>query len=722
MSKSLEKISGELKPALRTLIQLRYLIFLGVFLFSFFSLVGSSYYSFSYFNKEKSDAAHSVGVPFRFPSEPGRNITYVYKGHIKCPGPCVINTFKVIPDDRILEFKINGQSVLKDLHGDLGDLHNGIVAKLKPYLQAWNNDIYIEIADYGGVFGLSFFPDYLSIRYLGLIIAAFVSLFLMFSQFYRKIEALYLAFSGLAVIAIILLLGPLKNRVLTELSLHVNNDTPLFWTIGHGITKGFKPYVDFFEFKPPMIFYLSALSLKLLGNYHLTHYISVIVQLCIVVAPILALLLFKPKLCIDRHLYAALILWAVPVGILCAILSLKNTYGVYADSFSPGFVALYIVCISYGPSAITMRDKRMWLAGVCIMLATMFKEPYYLACLVCGLVLSHDPKMFLRNFIIPSVIAGVMTVILMGMAGILIPYLTIYIPGQIGGEGSHLNRNLLMQAFDFTNIYEPFKRLSPLFGSLSIGLILTSLFVSSIYNNSLIISGKETLPAKQKANLYLSLYFVLKIFLICYLSSVAVRLRSQQYYHQYIVVIPIILTFYVCFANTLRQIWPVFKSNVFIPISCAFIFLLILANVLTSQQFQQNKHNQYHGDNIVARAKYVDRLCDVLGADRYQYIDSTGPFDLFLPFTRHLPQGPFFIQDSNFLYNRKTRDQFNRQVEQANLLILRHIIYSAAVKEVEHIIERDFTLTPPRVVKDLVPPAGWPYRVYYRKAFVAEME
>ncbi len=65
-----------------------------------------------------------------------------------------------------------------------------------------------------------------------------------------------------------------------------NVDTPIYWAIGHGILKGFVPYRDMYETKPPGIFLLSALSYLVTGGGALTHVPPVIVLLFVALAPL----------------------------------------------------------------------------------------------------------------------------------------------------------------------------------------------------------------------------------------------------------------------------------------------------------------------------------------------------------------------------------------------------------------------------------------------------
>ena len=690
---------------------------MGIFLFSFSSLLFSSYFSFTYYDKDNPDVVRSVGLPFKYPS-PKRNVTYVYEGYLKCPGICVINKFKIVPDDRILEFKVNGQSVLKNVHGDLGDMHNGVTANLDTYLHAGLNHITIEVIDYGGIYKLSFSPNYLSTHYLGLIVLSFISLFLLFSQFFRKTHATLLALSGLALIAIALLSGPIRNRLLTELSLHFTVDTLLYWTVGHGIAEGFKPWLDFFEGKPPFIFYLSALSLKLSGNYHLTNYVSIALQSLVCLAPIFALVLFKPRVP-DKYLFSALILWAVPVGMLCMLFTQIRAAAVQIESFGAGFVSLYLLCISNNSSnsPFSLRDKRVWLAGLCIMLASMTKEPFYLICLVCGLILSYDWKMFFRNFIVPSVIAGIMAVIFMSAAGILFPYLTIYLP-SMAGNPTQANQNFLADGFNFSTLYESFKQFSPLFWWMSLCLIMGSLFASFVYSNSITQSHK-TIQQSQKANLSLSSYFILKAFFICYLTSLSIRMSIYEWGHTHVYVIPVILASYVCFANTLRQFQKLLRESILVLICCTITFLLILGTVLTLSPIGEDLVSEHWENDRPAKARYIDQLCDALKIERYQYIGNCCTNDTITPYTRHLPQGPFFVQFENVTYSRQN---IAEQINRSNLLIVsrERNINTERSKEISQIINRDFTAMPPEEVKNIIPPAHWNYDVYYRKNLIKE--
>jgi hypothetical protein len=65
-----------------------------------------------------------------------------------------------------------------------------------------------------------------------------------------------------------------------------NVDTPLYWTIGHGILKGLVPYRDLYETKPPGIFLVSALSYLVTGGGALTHATHILSLVFVALAPL----------------------------------------------------------------------------------------------------------------------------------------------------------------------------------------------------------------------------------------------------------------------------------------------------------------------------------------------------------------------------------------------------------------------------------------------------
>ena len=59
-------------------------------------------------------------------------------------------------------------------------------------------------------------------------------------------------------------------------------------------------------------------------------------------------------------------------------------------------------------------------------------------------------------------------------------------------------------------------------------------------------------------------------------------------------------------------------------------------------------------DKSVIEATYIDNILDYYGEDRYQYIGFVNPSYYFIGFTKHLPEGPIFVQDPDNLIDEES--------------------------------------------------------------------
>ena len=75
-------------------------------------------------------------------------------------------------------------------------------------------------------------------------------------------------------------------------------DTTMYYAIGKGLTHDLIPYQDLFETKPPMIFFLSALSYKLTNDFYLCNIISFIILLLTSLSVTIFLII---KIIIDKN-------------------------------------------------------------------------------------------------------------------------------------------------------------------------------------------------------------------------------------------------------------------------------------------------------------------------------------------------------------------------------------------------------------------------------------
>ena len=113
----------------------------------------------------------------------------------------------------------------------------------------------------------------------------------------RKLRLLFMVLGALLFAAFFLVPALVKSWycLRTELNAAYSVDDPLYWAVGRGILNGLKPYIDLFENKPPGIFWLSALSMKLTGGVYAMNIFSFICLLITALTPAAAAVMLCRK-------------------------------------------------------------------------------------------------------------------------------------------------------------------------------------------------------------------------------------------------------------------------------------------------------------------------------------------------------------------------------------------------------------------------------------------
>jgi hypothetical protein len=195
----------------------------------------------------------------------------------------------------------------------------------------------------------------------------------------------------------------------------VDEDVMIYLSIGRGIQNGLKMYTDLFESKPPGIFLLSWLSMWLTNG---TGLMRTVQDFGLVVAPLSLAYISRQKW--DRFLCAFVF------GCLISLWSYSNSAGLETEIYGVFPMTLYAIFITS-----PMTQRKIILSGVCIFLATFFREPYILGILVAAILISNTTQEFINRFVYPVIVAAALYCLALICTGVLIPYVQVYLPGML---------------------------------------------------------------------------------------------------------------------------------------------------------------------------------------------------------------------------------------------------------------------------------------------------
>lgn len=198
-----------------------------------------------------------VSLPLSRASVGGATV-YVIKGQMAL-GPLAPKTFRIIPDDRVLEMRINGTPVsLADFsYEELGNWSFGFSIDLSPYVTTGKNSFYIRYADLGapGLTGMQI-KNPASGWFWLLILAWVVLMAPIWSKLAKRydVKPLYsflyvLIASGCVIrIATIFIFNPLD---------HIGSDAQRHWEAGIDVLR-----IDLMTMTDPIMYqlYISALA------------------------------------------------------------------------------------------------------------------------------------------------------------------------------------------------------------------------------------------------------------------------------------------------------------------------------------------------------------------------------------------------------------------------------------------------------------------------------
>lgn len=216
------------------------------------------------------------------------------------------------------------------------------------------------------------------------------------------------------------------------LRLRPTSDSQLYLAMARAWLNGFHLYRDLFETKPPGVFLLAALAMRLGGGFPL--YVWFQLVLLVLMCPVLGLYGFVRFKSVEGAIRLLAIVLCLLLGITIAVTALSQTIGFQAEGFALVFATLTVLLF-----AMPATDSRQLVAdlisGVSLGVASMFKEPFAGSALLGMLVFVRSSRDGYRVLRILAAAAVTGTVILVASASFT-DYVSLYLPEMFSGRAT----------------------------------------------------------------------------------------------------------------------------------------------------------------------------------------------------------------------------------------------------------------------------------------------
>ncbi len=483
----------------------------------------------------------------------------------------------------------------------------------------------------------------------------------------------------LIIIGIIISSIDLIGILYFELQGFLGTDAHFFRTVGQGIVNGIKPYVGLYEPKPPIIFILNAISLKLFEGTQLVK----VLQIIILLAFPISFFIYGRK---AKKGMEATLLFAL-FGLLLAGYVGVRAGGGLTESFGALFGCMYIMLIASGEK---VSRKRSILLGFLLAITVGFKEPFLLTVFAGTLILVKNPKDLCWNILIPFVIAFLVGSILLLIFGYFGPYFFVNLPHAILYRSAP--EQLIDNIINSRMVWVDHARYSSVLVMILICLWAFSLLY--IYRS-----------ASSVRNLSIRIVFWITSIILVHLVCV---LGGRFYSHAYVMAVP---TYIAMFLFIVREGIGSSKKG-------SSALLLIFALYFASFSIYHERHDydaitdayneaeSWKGDI----ASLIDTTIDRCNVDRYMNLvdGGSGPTSK----TRYSPDGPMYMQYENFGRNAYFKYEFLKDLQTVPLILIYDNVYNARIppdysEYVNNYVWSNFSKQPWPCAEPFVQPADY---------------
>jgi len=486
-------------------------------------------------------------------------------------------------------------------------------------------------------------------------------------------------------------------RLASELNPAYNWDDPLYWAVGRGILNGLTPYSDLFETKPPGIFWISALSLKLTGGVHFMNVFSFFCLIFTGLVPSIATAILCRKRNFDRRTSVLMLFASLLFGMMLALYSQIRSGYIQVEAFGALFVCVYLLLIfDTDEKKFKLWSPTVIASGLFLACAGLMKEPFVLIAAAASLLFIRSGRGFFYKMILPLLYGGAAGAAVMAATGVLKPYLTIYIKYMMNSR-IHSDNSPIQRIFDFEHLTNDLSNFSPL---LCCAVILLYIFIFFY-----IAQDVRELPSVgfKPWLQWISRFVALPIGLLA--ASFSVAIGGQYYNHHHIFALPAYMALMLmmlrsCVAqpeliNNNRALTEPKPEIRYGPNQCRKALCMFCAVLLFGfyllPDFTYDENLSIETARMQTHAVYIDELLDEKDIDRYLFFGLNGPY--FIGLTKHSPLGPVFAQ-----YPPDFTDENNwfcqnllAELSEAQIVFVAFVDVGVITEKVWDILGSDFT-------------------------------
>lgn len=500
----------------------------------------------------------------------------------------------------------------------------------------------------------------------------------------RIVIALLLAILVLGLFRAVIILGAISHY---ELSHPYWSDLHFFMAVGRGILNGLIPYADLFETKPPGIFLISAFSLALSGDMTIAFILETVAFVApAVLGAILAYRYLRPSGTAWNMERLVLFLTFLLYALLLSAFHGFVSGSMHPETFGGALLALY------GMLVLTRRELNVpmiVLLSILLLSCVMLKEPFLPASLAVGLLVSGMSwRKFIRAYVIPLILGGIIGVILLAAFGYLGPYLGIYLPEIYYGRAAYFLPTW-MSMLQIGKIVENIADFSPFLAIVSSVLLLLTpalwmreakrrekaivtflFFISAALISWASVPSSWILNGRTLSNAML--YFFGLVGSVLLIEGIVLRYRRANREAMVLVaswLIPLLMLlslsialgaggdfrlhhtgtvvpfFYLLAILAVRELAMKAVWSLWVRISILITAVLLSLGAFTYKIYDfpsllRERHQTMQ--KIIEEALVFDQILDTCGEERYLIVGEI-PLELWA-FTRHSPLGPGFFQ------------------------------------------------------------------------------
>lgn len=449
-----------------------------------------------------------------------------------------------------------------------------------------------------------------------------------------------------------------------------SDNATLYWAMGRAMLNGREIYGQIFENKPPGIFLLSAGSLWFTGGTTLGNIVNTGILLGWPLAVAYGVWNRSRALEHMPHL-----IWAT-LGFL-----LGGMLGIFSVSHAGGWETEYLGSFFAGMYALSILPSRpSWkhtiLQTALLLCAIGLKEPFLLITLASAILLCQDRKAWMRQWLLPVVLALLIGTTVLFVLGIADGYTGIYLPlmlaKRVGG-----GLPLWIRAISLHRVAIHLWEFSiPM--ALSAATLLVANFLLMFRLNK-----------KSKKGLPLLLGLVL--------TFLAIGAGGDYQTHHFVLVAPFLLVLFLRLQKSNPETslvhLPQNHSIVFAALALPLVLFSLLSPIPKTRALLQNLNEQERA--LKEDATRIDAILDACALEGYFFVQGLPIYG----YTRHTPENFFLFAalEHTLRYSPAVVERTAQNLANAKVLVLSKRGYTAHTISVE---ESEFAALVQRYILD----------------------